>query len=346
MQGVPSSLVHAAGPWAFVVALLLAAQVAAAFAPARWRGRALLAAGVATLVALSFAAGYAARTMVPGTTSIARVSVGGGAWLAAAGAGIVWYQGALQARRAESLVALACAVAGLAGALLLGGVNQLSLADEYRTESAAFWPLFADHVELTLAGTTLGALIGIPLGIAAARWRAVRASAIPAAGVIQTIPALAMFGLLILPLTALGLPTVGTLPALIALTLYALLPIIRNTYLGLAAVDSAVVDAGRGMGMSRRQLLLRVELPLALPLLLDGLRIALVLTVGLVAVMAIGGAQNLGTLIFLGWGQQADDLTLLGAVPMVILAIAADQAMRAIERRAVSAGIRPGGEAA
>jgi osmoprotectant transport system permease protein len=160
--------------------------------------------------------------------------------------------------------------------------------------------------------------------------------------VIQTVPSLALFGLLMVPLAALGLPSIGTLPTLIALTLYALLPIVRNTFLGVTGVDAAVVDAGRGMGMSRSELLLRVELPLALPLLLEGLRAALVLTVGIAAVMAIGGAQDLGTLVFLGFGAQASDLVLLGAIPMVVLSIFADQGMRALERGIVSPGIREG----
>ena len=156
----------------------------------------------------------------------------------------------------------------------------------------------------------------------------------------RDLPELALYGLLIVPLGLLGLPTLGTLPALIALTLYALLPIVRNTYLGVSGVDPAIIDAGRGMGMSRGELLWRVEIPLATPLVLEGLRVALVMTVGIAAVMAIAGAQDLGTLIFEGWGQTAIDLVLLGAIPMVVLSIIADQGVRAVERGVVSPGIR------
>jgi len=158
--------------------------------------------------------------------------------------------------------------------------------------------------------------------------------------IIQTVPSLALFGLLMVGLTAVSLPSIGTVPTLIALTLYALLPIVRNTYLGIAGVDPAIVDAGLGMGMSRWELLWEVELPLALPLLIEGLRSALVLTVGIAAVMAIAGAMDLGTIVFYGAGLDVPDLVLLGALPMVVLAIVADQAMRALEVAVVSPGIR------
>lgn len=151
-----------------------------------------------------------------------------------------------------------------------------------------------------------------------------------------------MLGLLIAPLAALGFPAIGTTPAVIALTLYALLPIVRNTYVGLAGVDASVIDAGRGMGMGRAQLLARVELPLALPLVIEGVRAAAVLVIGIAAVTAFIGAGGLGVLVFQGWGQQADDLTLLGAVPMVVLAVIADAGLRALRRLVVSPGIQGG----
>jgi osmoprotectant transport system permease protein len=221
-----------------------------------------------------------------------------------------------------------------------GGLSQLSLAIEYRAQADTFWQLTYNHVVLAIGATSIAAAIGVPIGIAAARGRVVRAVAIPLVSVVQTIPSLALYGLLVIPLAALGLPTLGTVPALIALTLYALLPIVRNTFLGLSGVDASSVDAGLGMGMSRRELLWHVELPLALPLVLEGLRAGLVLTIGIAAVMAIAGAQDLGTLIFLGWGSIAVDLVLLGAIPMVVLSVIADQGMRALESILVSPGIR------
>lgn len=342
-NGVSLNLWSAVGPAAAAALLVLAAACAAASLVApRARGRAELACGVALLVGDLFALGAAAREHMPPGDSIVRVSVGAGAWLIVLGAVIVWFQGAKLANsRTASAVAAAAAVAALLGAFAFGGLSQLSLAYEYRTQSPQyFWMLVGNHVAITLGGTLIATALGVPLGIAAARASAVRLTVIPFASVVQTVPSLALFGLLTVPLAALSLPTIGTVPALIALTLYGLLPIVRNTFLGVQSVDPAIVDAGRGMGMSNAELLFRVELPLALPLILDGLRVALVLTVGIAAVMALGGVQDLGTLIFQGFGGIAPDLVLLGALPMVLLSILADRSMRGIERVAVSPGVR------
>ena len=148
---------------------------------------------------------------------------------------------------------------------------------------------------------------------------------------LQTIPSIALFGLLIVPLSALaaaapslaalGIAGIGPAPAIIALILYALLPVVRNTVAGIAGVDPAVVDAARGMGMSERQLFRQVQLPLALPLLLAGLRIVTVQTIGLAVVAALIGAGGLGTFVFAGLGQYAADLVLLGALPTIALAL-------------------------
>jgi osmoprotectant transport system permease protein len=347
VDGQQLALWNAAGPWAWALIAACCLEIAAAFVPRDRRPLAALIAAAVTFTTLVFAVGHAALTLTPGGTgSPARVSIGAGAWLVLAGTLMVWFQGSRGSSARARAGALALAAGALLAGMMWGGLGRLSLVLEYQAQSDTFWTLTLNHVGLTVGGTAIAALIGLPLGVAAARSRLVRSTAIPAAGIIQTVPSLALFGLLIVPLAALGLPTIGTVPALIALTLYALLPIVRNTYLGVAGVDSAIVDAGRGMGMSRAELLWRVEGPLALPLMLEGLRAALVLTVGIAAVMAIGGAQDLGTLVFYGWGVQAPDLVLLGALPMVVLAIIADQGMRALERSVVSPGIREQREAA
>jgi osmoprotectant transport system permease protein len=302
----------------------------------------VLAAGVAGFCAWVFALGSAAAHLMPAGDSPARVSIAAGAWLAIAGVAIVWFAGNGSVRSSrQGMVGVVVAAAAVFAAWSFGGLSQLSLAYEYRAQATTFWPLVASHIGLSLAATAIAAVLGVALGIAAARTPLVRSAVIGVAGVVQTVPSLALYGLLIIPLGMLHLPTLGTVPALIALTLYALLPVVRNTYLGVSGVDPAVIDAGRGMGMGRGELLWRVEMPLALPLVLEGLRAALVMTIGIAAVMAIAGAQNLGTLVFLGFGSIAPDLVLLGAVPMVLLAIVADQAVRALERLVVSPGIRP-----
>lgn len=345
VDGAPISLFSSAGPaMGGLLVGLLVLGIVVAFAPARWRAAAVLSVAVIAFGALLFAVGASVVRLMPAGDTPARVSIGSGAWVTLASVAVAWYQGAREAPRRRTTwiaAAAACAFAVLAG--VSGGLANLSLAIEYRNQDA-FWSLVGGHVAQSVAGMGIGALLGVPLGIAAARSRAVRSAAIPVVSIVQTVPSLALFGLLMVPLAALNLPSIGTLPALIALTLYALLPIVRNTYLGIAGVDPAIVDAGLGMGMSRTRLLLRVELPLALPLVFEGLRSALVLTVGIAAVMAIVGARNLGTLVFLGFGSQADDLVLLGALPMVVLAIIADQSMRVLESALLSPGIR-GGEA-
>jgi osmoprotectant transport system permease protein len=125
-------------------------------------------------------------------------------------------------------------------------------------------------------------------------------------------------------LAALGVGGIGPAPAIIALVLYALLPIVRNTTIGLAGIDPAIVDAAAGMGLTQRQVFWRIELPLALPVLLAGLRIVIVQTIGLAVVAALIGAGGLGTFVFEGLGQYAIDLVLLGALPAIFMALAAD----------------------
>ena len=341
VNGTNLSLFASAGPtWGAVLSGALLLTLGAAFAPARWRGAAVLVAAIVAFGALLFASGAAAAHLTPAGDTPARVSVGGGAWLVLAGVGIAWFQGSRTSgsRRASALGVIA-ALALVLAAGLVGGLSATSIAIEYRNADN-FWLLAERHVLLSVGGMGLGALLGVPLGIVSARLRPVRSIAIPVVSVIQTVPSLALFGLLMIGLTALALPSIGTVPTLIALTLYSLLPIVRNTFLGIAGVDPAIVDAGQGMGMSRGELLLRVELPLALPLVLEGLRQALILTIGIAAVMAIGGAQDLGTIVFDGIGSVANDKVLLGAVPMVLMAIVADQTMRALEGVVVSPGIR------
>ena len=230
---------------------LLVLGIVVAFAPARWRAAAVLSVAVIAFGALLFAVGASVVRLMPAGDTPARVSIGSGAWVTLASVAVAWYQGAREAPRRRTTwiaAAAACAFAVLAG--VSGGLANLSLAIEYRNQDA-FWSLVGGHVAQSVAGMGIGALLGVPLGIAAARSRAVRSAAIPVVSIVQTVPSLALFGLLMVPLAALDLPSIGTLPALIALTLYALLPIVRNTYVGLAGVDPAVVDAGLGMGMSR-----------------------------------------------------------------------------------------------
>jgi osmoprotectant transport system permease protein len=196
------------------------------------------------------------------------------------------------------------------------------------------------HVFLFGFSIVLGSLIGIPLGIWASQSKAAEKPVFYVANITQTIPSLALFGILIAPLSILsqdypvlrqiGIRGIGTAPALIALVIYSLLPIIQNTYAGIRHLDPAVVDAGKGMGMGRFLRFRKVELPLAAPLVLEGVRTAAVQAVGNTAVAALIGAGGLGQFIFQGLGQAAPDLIILGSIPIIILALIVDGIMRSV----------------
>ncbi|WP_404790337.1 ABC transporter permease [Altericista sp. CCNU0014] len=186
-----------------------------------------------------------------------------------------------------------------------------------------------EHLVLVAISTGVAILMGVPLGILITRKPYLRAGVLGFANVVQTIPSLALFGLLI-PLPLLG--GIGTRTAILALTLYALLPIIQNTYLGIAGVDAAVREAGRGMGMTDWQLLIQVELPLALSVMLGGIRTATVIAVGVATIAAAIGAGGLGVFIFRGVAVVDRQLLLAGAVPAAVMAIAADSALAWLER--------------
>lgn len=185
------------------------------------------------------------------------------------------------------------------------------------------------HVGLTLLATALATAIGLPLGIVLARRPALARPVLAIAGVFQTVPSLALFGLLI-PLPLVG--GIGARTAVIALVLYALLPILRNTVTGLAGVDPAVREAAIGMGMTDGQLLRLVELPLAFPVILAGIRVAAVVSVGTATIAAAVGAGGLGTFVFRGIATVDNRLILAGALPAAVLALLVDAALGRLER--------------
>ena len=190
--------------------------------------------------------------------------------------------------------------------------------------------LTLEHLWLVGISTLLAASVGIPLGILSARWPAWNKPVLGTANIIETIPSIALFGFL-LPVPWLG--DRADRLAILALTLYALLPIIRNTYTGIRGVDRAVVEAGRGMGLTANQLLFQVELPLASSVIVSGIRIAVVISVGLATIAAAIGAGGLGEFIFRGLAMVSNQLILAGAIPAAVLALAADFALGWLERR-------------
>jgi len=190
--------------------------------------------------------------------------------------------------------------------------------------------LTLEHLWLVGFSTLLAMLVGIPLGIAIAHRPRLNKPVLASANVIQTIPSLALFGFL-LPVPWLG--ERADRLAILALTLYALLPMIRNTYTGIRGVDPAVVEAGRGMGLTDRQVLFHVELPLALSVILSGVRVAVVISVGLATIAAAIGAGGLGEFIFRGLAMVDNRVILAGAIPAAVLALLADLSVGWLERR-------------
>jgi osmoprotectant transport system permease protein len=186
-----------------------------------------------------------------------------------------------------------------------------------------------EHILLVAASMSISLAIGLPLGIYLVTRASLQRWVIGAANVVQTIPSLALFGFLI-PVPWIG--GIGASTAIVALSLYALLPILRNTCIGIAEVDPAVVESARGMGMTPRQVLWQVQLPLAAPVLLAGVRVATALCIGVTTIAAAIGAGGLGVFIFRGLAMVNNQVILAGAIPAACLAIAADAGLGYFQR--------------
>lgn len=187
-----------------------------------------------------------------------------------------------------------------------------------------------EHLTLVLISMAIAVAIGVPLGMALVSRPHWRSAALTIANIFQTIPSLALFGFLI-PLPFIG--GIGMRTAIVALVLYALLPILRNTYVGLTNVDPAILEAAEAMGMTEQQILFRVRLPLATSVILAGIRTATVITIGVATIAAAIGAGGLGTFIFRGVAMVSDAVILAGAIPAALLALLADFLLGLLERR-------------
>lgn len=199
-----------------------------------------------------------------------------------------------------------------------------------------------DHLIITLVAILIGVILGMSVGIyITGRGRENLADIVLYfAEIMMTVPSLALFGLLMLLLAAMGLSAIGFLPAVITLIVYGQLPILRNTYIAIREVDPVLIEAGRGMGMSKRQLLFKVKLPLAMPVILAGLRNAMVLIIGIGAIAALIGAGGLGVPIFRGLRNARMDLIIIGGVSVSVLALAVDGFMTLLERWITPRGLK------
>jgi osmoprotectant transport system permease protein len=244
---------------------------------------------------------------------------------------------------------LICAGLAVASFVLLSGVlDDLSLMREYQVRADSFWQEFGRHAELAF-GTTLAAiLLGAPLGILCNQHTRLARPVLAVLAMVQTIPSLALFGLLMAPLAwvalhvpaaaAVGIRGIGVAPAALALLLYALLPMVTNTLAGLRGVSANVRQAASGMGMQPRQILWRIDIPLAMPIILAGIRVVLVQVIGIATVAALIGGGGLGTFVFQGVGQTAPDLVLLGTIPIVLMAMLAGFVLDALAGLAKGTG--------
>ncbi|PKR77257.1 glycine/betaine ABC transporter [Halalkalibacillus sediminis] len=193
---------------------------------------------------------------------------------------------------------------------------------------------FVEHLWLSFIAISIACLISLPLGIWIARVKKIAEPMIGVTAILQTIPSLALFGFLV-PMIG-----IGTNTALIALTIYALLPIVRNTYTGISRVDSSMIEAASAMGMTTSQRLWRVEFPLALPFIMAGIRTATVLTVGVATLATFVGAGGLGDVIYRGLQSYNQHLILAGAIPVAILAILFDLVLKFFEKRSTPKGMQ------
>lgn len=205
--------------------------------------------------------------------------------------------------------------------------------------AAQFWRLSVEHAYVVGVALSIAIATGVPLGVAITFNRKAAEVVLYIAGIIMTIPSVALFGLMI-PILATWDMGIGKVPAIIALVLYSQLPIVRNTYAAIKNIDPAIVDAGRGMGMTRSQLMAQVQLPLALGVIFAGIRVAVVMSIGIAAIAAYIGAGGLGTYIFRGISRTYDEMLFAGAVGVSVMAILADLVFGRLEKVLMPKGLR------
>jgi osmoprotectant transport system permease protein len=297
---------------------------------------------LAVLALLFIFVGHAGTSLTPPGDKIARVSPGGGFWL-------LIFAFALLAADAIARLKLkpltrigVLALVAVFFAILLGSgtLNNLSILREYFNRGETFWREAQTHLALALGSLAAATIVGVPIGVFCHRSNALRAPVLNVLNAIQTIPSIALFGLLIAPLAwvaanipgaaLIGISGIGAAPAMVALFAYSLLPVVANTVVGLEGVPPAADDAAKGMGMTDWQRLAQVQFPLAFPVILTGIRIVLVQNIGLATIAALIGGGGFGVFVFQGVAQTAMDLVLLGAVPTVALAFAAAVVLDAI----------------
>jgi osmoprotectant transport system permease protein len=305
-----------------------------------WRMLPALSASLSSLFALAWCSSLPAFA---GETT--RISIGSGLWAAlVAGLLMLWDSGSRAAVRWGSFLVFAVA----AGLLLSGIYDKLSIMQEFYNRRETFFSQSARHLMLAFTSTAAAAVLGVLLSFLLLTKKRLERPVFFLVNIAQTIPTLSLLGLLMVPLTFLGsrsellkswgVSGVGFWPAWIALFLYAVFPVLNNSLAGLRMTDAAVNDAAKSMGMSRRQVFYKVQLPLAVPLILGGVRTAVTQSMGNAILAALIGGGGLGSFIFLGLAQSASDLVLLGTIPLIALTLTADTLLGLLARLASKGG--------
>ncbi|WP_407657809.1 ABC transporter permease [Marinobacter bohaiensis] len=327
---------------AAVVTLFLLAVVALAILSVRRRSLMLSLGLVLALAALPLLLIRFTGLHLPADAPYARSAIGAGFWalLFLLVLMLIEVLGRRGSGRWSQLAVLGLILGAWGWLFSRPALSSLSLVREFDNRPDQFVQALWAHLGLALGAVAISFVLAFALALKMMRNERWRRPVMSLASFLQTIPSLALFGLLIAPLSALssalpwlqelGVRGIGWAPALLALIAYSLLPMVRNTYVALTEVPGSVLEAGQGMGMNPRQLFLQVRLPLALPVIVEGVRITTIQAMGLTAVAALVGAGGFGTFIFQGLGQAAMDLVLLGALPTIALALAADAMLSAL----------------
>lgn len=319
-----------------LVTLILSGCILLSLLPLRRRYWPILALLGFSLAMLPFLLEVFASRHLPEDAPYARSSIGAGFWclLFLLSLMLIEVLGRLRVGRGLQLTLLTVICGSWVWFLRGDGLESLSLVREFNARPDKFEQALRTHLALAFGAVTISAVLAFVLALKMIRSAGWRRPILGTVSFLQTIPSLAVFGLLIAPLSALsaafpvlqtlGIRGIGWAPALLALVAYSLLPMVRNTFVALTEVPESLADAGRGMGMNERQLFFKLKLPLALPVIVEGVRITTIQAIGLTAVAALIGAGGFGSFIFQGLGQAAMDLVLLGALPTIALALLAD----------------------
>ncbi|MGM0520691.1 MAG: ABC transporter permease [Pseudomonadota bacterium] len=326
-----------------LASLIILAMLVLASYPERTRLSyvAQFAAMVLLLLLMPFGLMAASHWLVDASQPQARLGIGPAYWVVM----FLALLGLIELRLRLSLARgwMALLLIGI-GAVWLGcaalWLDSLALVQEFQVREAQFYQAIRQHLALVTIAVSVSIVLGMGIALLMRRFYRLQRGGFALLNFFQTVPSLALFGLLLAPLAwlsanvpfaaQLGIKGIGWTPALIALIIYSLLPIVRNTYVALEAVSPDVLDAATGMGMRTSQRFWQVRVPLALPILLEGVRITMVQAIGLTAVAALIGAGGLGAFIFQGLGQAAMDMVLLGALPILVMALAADAGIGAL----------------